>query len=212
MASSPFAIITLPLGLAIGLVTAAAAFWTNRVGFALGFVVGAPLNAGFTYLALLAFSALGSALRLDRLSGGHAGWQREVVAGFVTALSFALFALSLLYPAFHTYGDRQWHGAELFGIGPVGALVLQFGWYANGCLFAAYYLAWRQRYGVAAIAGCCAALLASTARSMTSISNGSADLPILEWHVGFDLWRSSCLLAVLGFGLIRVVFPPRAAA
>jgi hypothetical protein len=131
---------------------------------------------------------------------------------FVIGASAAVFAIACALPALTFQNlagaEQTWHGGMIFAVGWMGALVGQFGWFANVLLLASWISAgFRWRPGAAFFAAG-ALLLAAQSLSLfgeaiPSDESGADKLTLTHLLPGFYFWLTSIVIALAGSFLVR---------
>ena len=136
----------------------------------------------------------------------RSGSRLAFAAGVAAA---CLFGVSLFLPvatAHQTQGLTVIGGLELLFIGPLGALMAQFGWYATPCLAAAVVLLLRRRKmprHLPVVLAVAKLILLADALAWSDYPNDGGDGPIVAHGPGYALWIAAVLTGAGGLLLAR---------
>ena len=131
---------------------------------------------------------------------------------FVIGASAAVFAIACVLPALTFQNlngtEQSWRGGMIFLLGWMGALVGQFGWFANPLLLGSWLSAgFRWRPGTVLFAA--VALLIATqsfalfGEAIPADEGGVNKLTLTHMTPGFYFWMGSIVIALAGGFFVR---------
>lgn len=131
---------------------------------------------------------------------------------FVIGSSVAVFAVACVLPALQFQNlagvEQLWYGGMILLVGWMGALVGQFGWFANLLLFASWIsAAFRWRLGAVLFAA--AALLVAIqsfalfGEAIPADEGGFNKLMLTHLLAGFYFWIASIVISLAGGFFVR---------